>query len=63
MEKMELEIKRDENKINDFKEKLELVSNTNLVKKEELSHKIVAEDVIKNKMITVARQMFFGYEK
>ena len=62
MEKIELELKRDENKINDIEEKLELESNTNLVTKEELSHKFVAEDVIKNKMITVACQMFIGYE-
>ena len=50
-------MKRDENTISDTAEKLELVSNTNMVTKEELSQKFVAEDVIKNKMITVAGQM------
>ena len=56
-------MKRDENTISDTAEKLELVSNTNMVTKEELSQKFVAEDVIKNKMITVAGQMFVEYEK
>ena len=58
MDKIELEIKRDENTMNDIAEKLELISNTNLVTKEELSQKFVAKDVIKNKMITVAGQLF-----
>ena len=34
-----------------------------MVTKEELSQKFVAKDVIKNKMITVAGQMFMEYEK
>ena len=34
-----------------------------MVTKEELSQKIVAKDEIKNKMITVAGQMFIEYEK
>ena len=63
MDKIELEIKRDENTINDFAEKSELVSNTNMVTKEELLQKFVAKDVIKNKMITVAGQMVVEYEK
>ena len=63
MDKIELEIKRDQNTINDIAEKLELVSNTNMVTKEELLQKFVAKDVIKNKMITVAGQMFIEYEK
>ena len=50
---MELEIKRDENTINDIAENIELVSNTNMVTKGELLQKFVAEDLIKNKMITV----------
>ena len=49
MDKIELEIKRNENTINDIAEKLELVSNTNMVTKEELLHKFVAKDVIKIK--------------
>ena len=36
MDKIELEIKRDESTINDIAEKLELVSNTNMVTKEAL---------------------------
>ena len=63
MDKIELEIKQDDNTINDIAEKLELVSNTNMVTKEELLQKIVAKDIIKNKMITVASQMFMEYEK
>ena len=63
MDKIELEIKRDENTINDIAEKLELISNTNMVTKEELLQKFVAKDVIKNKMIIVAGQMFIEYEK
>ena len=63
MDKIEQEIKRDENTINDIAQKLELVSNTNMVTKEELLQKFVAKDVIKNKMINVAGQMFIEYEK
>ena len=63
MDKKELEIKQDENTINDIALKLELVSNTNMVTKEELLHKFIAKDVIKNKMINVAGQMFIEYEK
>ena len=63
MDKIESEIKRDENTINDIAEKLELVSNTNMVTKEALSQKFVAKDVIKNKMITVAGQIFIEDEK
>ena len=63
MDKIEQEMKQDENTINDIAEKLELISNTNMVTKEELLQKFVAEDVIKNKMINVAGQMFIEYEK
>ena len=63
MDKIEQEIKQDENTINDIAEKLELVSKTNMVTKEELLQKFVAKDVIKNKMINVAGQMFIEYEK
>ena len=63
MDKIELEIKQDENTINEVAEKLELISNTNMVTKEELLQKFIAKDVIKNKMINVAGQMFIEYEK
>ena len=63
MDKRELETKQDENTINDIAEKLELVSNTNMVTKGELLQKFVAKDVIKDKMIIVAGQMFTEYEK
>ena len=63
MDKIEQEIKQDENTINDIAENLELVSKTNMVTKEELLQKLVAKDVIKNKMINVAGQMFIEYEK
>ena len=58
MDKMELEIKRDENTINDIAEKIEVVSNTNMVTKEELLQKFVVKVVLKDKMITVAGQTF-----
>ena len=63
MDKIEQEIKQDENTINDIAQKLELVSNTNMATKEELLQKFVAKDLIKNKMINVAGQMFIEYEK
>ena len=63
MDKIEQEIKQDENTINDIAGKLELVSKNNMVTKEELLQKFVAKDVIKNKMINVAGQMFIEYEK
>ena len=63
MDQIEQEIKRDENTLNDIAEKLELVSNTNMVTKEEILQKVVAKDVIKNKMIAVAGQLFIEYEK
>ena len=63
MENSDLRTKRDEKTINDIAEKLELKSGTNMVTKEELLHKLVAIDVIKNKMITVAGQMFIEFER
>ena len=63
MDKIESKIKRDKNTINDIAEKIELVSNTNMLTKKELLEKFNAKDVIKNKMITVAGQMFIEYEK
>ena len=63
MDKIEQENKQDEDTIIDIAEKLELVSKTNMVTKEELLQKFVAKDVIKNKMINVAGQMFIEYEK
>ena len=63
MDKIELEIKNDKNTKNDFAGKLELVSNTNMVTKEEHLQKFVAKVVIKNRTIIVASQMFIDYEK
>ena len=34
-----------------------------MVTEEELVHNFVAKDVMKNKIVTVARQMFIEYEK
>ena len=59
----ELEIKRYEKTINDIADKLDLISNTNMISKDELLHNFAAKDVIKNKMIAVAGQLFFEYEK
>ena len=63
MDKLEQAIKLDEDTVIDVAEKLKLVSNTNMVTKEELLHKIIAKDVIKNKMINVAGQVFIEYDK
>ena len=63
MDKVESEIKRAENTINDIAEKLALVANTNMVTREQLLRKFVAKDLEKNKMITVAGQLFIEYEK
>ena len=63
MDKIEQEIKRDDDTVYEIAEKLQLISNTNMVTKEELLHKFIAKDVIKNKMINVAGQMFIEYEK
>ena len=63
MDKIEQAIRQDEDTVIDVAEKLKLVSNTNMVTKEELLHKFIAKDVLKNKMINVAGQMFIEYEK
>ena len=63
MDKIEQAFRQDEDTVTDVAEKLKLVSNTNMVTKEELLHKFIAKDVIKNKMINVAGQMFIEYEK
>ena len=63
MDKIEEEIKRDDATVYEIAEKLELVYNTNMVTKEELLHKFIAKDIVKNKMINVAGQMFIEYEK
>ena len=63
MDKIEQAIKQDEDTVLDVAEKLKLVSNTNMATKEELFHKFITKDVIKNKMITVAGEMFIQYEK
>ena len=63
MDKIEQAIRQDEDTVIDVAEKLRHVSNTNMVTKEELLHKFIAKDVIKNKMINVAGQMFIDYEK
>ena len=62
MDKKETERKRDENTINDIAEKLEHVSNTNMVTKGQRLQKF-AKVVIENKKITVAGQLIFEYEK
>ena len=63
MDKIEQAIRQDEDTVIDVAEKLKLVSNTNMATKEELLHNFIAKDVIKNKMINVAGQMFIEYEK
>ena len=63
MDKIESETKRDDNTKNDIAEQLELVSNTNIITKEELLKKFVATCVLKNNLITVASEIFIEYEK
>ena len=63
MDEIEQAIKQEEDTVIDIAEKLELVSNTNMLTKEQLLQKFVTRDVIKNKMINVAGQMFIEYEK
>ena len=63
MDKIEQAIRQYEDTVLDVAEKLKLVSNTNMVTKEEFLHKFIAKDVMKNKMINVAGQMFIEYEK
>ena len=63
MDKIEQTKKQDEDTVMDVAEKLKLISNTNMATKEELLQKFIAKDVIKNKMINVAGQMFIEYEK
>ena len=48
MDKIELEIKQDENTINEISEKIELVASTNMVTNGFLQ-KLVAKDVIKTR--------------
>ena len=63
MDKIEQTIRQDEDTVIDVAEKLKLVSNTNMATKEELLHNFIAKDVIKNKMINVAGQVFIECEK
>ena len=63
MDKIEQAIRQYEDTVLDVAEKLKLVSNTNMVTKEEFLHKFIAKDVMKNKMINVAGQMLIEYEK
>ena len=63
MDKEELEIKQDENRINYIGEKIEKVSNTNMMIEEERLQKFIAKDILIKKLITVAGQMFIEYEK
>ena len=63
MDKIEQAIKQEEDTVIDVAEKLKLVSNTNMATREKFLHTFIAKDVIKNKMINVADQMFIEYEK
>ena len=45
MDKIEQAIRQDEDTVIDIAEKLKLVSNFNMVTKEELLHKFIAKDV------------------
>ena len=63
MDSIELQTKQDESTINDVDEKIELVSNTNIVTKEEVLHKLKGKNVIKTKMLQVTGQTFIQHEK
>ena len=47
MDKIEQAIRQDEDTVIDVAEKLKLISNTNMLTKEELLQKFIAKDVIK----------------
>ena len=63
MEKIGIEIRQDENTVNDNAKKLELVSNTNFVTNEEIIQTLNVEDVVKTKMMDVAEKIFIQNEK
>ena len=55
MENLYLEITRDEITRTENAEKLELISNANMVTKEELLHKFVAKHVTKKRSLLLAK--------
>ena len=63
MDKVESQRKQDENTIFYVAEKLELVSNTNIVTKEESLNKLIAKEVVKAKMLNMTDDMFIQHEK
>ena len=63
MDKIEIQIKQDEDTVNDIAEKIELASNTNFATREELLQKLIGKDVVKTKLINVVGQLFIQYEK
>ena len=56
-------MKQDENTVNDFAEKIELASITNIVTKEEILQKLIAKGVVKTEIINVAGQRFYIMKK
>ena len=63
MDKIELQIKQNEDTVIDIAEKIELASNTINVTKEEILQKMFGNDVVKPKTISFAGQTFIQYEK
>ena len=62
LDRKELEIKRDENTINDIAEKLEFISNTNMVTEWEI-YTFLLKMEQKNKTITAAGETVIDYKK
>ena len=63
MDKFELQLKQDEKTVNDFAEKIELVSYTNFVKKEELLEKLIGRDVVKTKQQMLLTNCSYNLKK
>ena len=63
MDKNELQIKQDEKTVKFLAEKLELASNTFIIRKEEILQKLIGKDYVKTKMIIVAGQTLIQYER
>ena len=63
MDKIKLQIKQIDNRINDNAKILELVSNRDSRAKEELLHQLIAKEVVISKVLNLAVEMFIQYEK
>ena len=63
MHEIELQVKQDENTVNNSAEIRKLVNNTNTLTTEEILHQQIAEDVVNSKVLNVADDKFIQFEK